>query len=495
MLGVAGVTMVKGLATVDAPGIFGLMFGSTILPRSHEVSIDATVFTIAFGVATVTALFVGLLPALYLSRVGQSAVLGSRGGTTGAGSPRLRAALVVGQLALATVLLTGAGLLIHSFWRITGAGKGYDPSQVVALQLLLPAQYSTPRKTELIDTMLARLRQLPGISAVGFARHGVLIGEELTIGTFVPLGRTVEEMRALPERPRVRSVSDGFLTAMGVAVLDGRDFSPEDVNGARPAIIINRSAAKELFGSGRAVGQPVNWHVGAAPVQVIVAGVVEDIRQESLTQETFPEVYVHYRQFLSLMERWPEFTRRQNEWAIGFTSFAIRTDSPPASVVPAIHRLVETVDSNVGIDALVPMARLVASSVARQRFSAVVLGTFAAVASALAVLGVYGVLAYLVAQRTSEIGIRMALGARSGQVLVSVLRNGLLLTAAGVGLGMAGATVFTRALEGMLFGVTALDGRTFAAVALLFGLVTTLAAYIPAQRAARVDPMVALRNE
>jgi ABC-type antimicrobial peptide transport system permease subunit len=195
------------------------------------------------------------------------------------------------------------------------------------------------------------------------------------------------------------------------------------------------------------------------------------------------------------MERRPEVARRQNEWAIGFASFAIRTDSQPAAVIPAIHRLVETVDSHVGIDALVPMTHLVASSVARQRFSAIVLGAFAAVASALAAVGVYGVLAYLVAQRTSEIGVRMALGARSGQVLVSVLRNGLLLTTAGIGLGMMGATAFTNVLEGMLFGVTALDGRTFAAVALLFGLVTTLASYIPARRAARVDPMIALRNE
>ena len=495
LLGAAGVTIVKRLATIDAPGIFGLMFGSTILPRSQEVGIDATVFAIAFGVSTLTGVLVGVLPALHLSRAGQSAVLGSRGGAARAGSPRLRAALVVGQLALATVLLTGAGLLIHSFWRITGASKGYDPSRVVALQLLLPDQYSTPRRAETIDTMLARLRQLPGISAVGFARHGVLIGEELTIGTFVPRGRSVEEMRALPARPRVRSVSDGFLTAMGVAALDGRDFMSDGASGAQPAIVINRSAARDLFGTARAVGQPVDWYLGDTPVQVIVTGVVDDIRQESLIQETFPEIYVHYRQFLSLMERWPELARRQNEWAIGFASFAIRTELPPASVVPAIHRLVETVDPNVGIDALVPMTLLVASSVARQRFSAVVLGSFAAVASALAALGVYGVLAYLVAQRTSEIGIRMALGARRGQVLVSVLRNGLLLTTAGIGLGIVGAAAFTSVLEGMLFGVTALDGRTFAAVALLFGLVTTLASYIPARRAARVDPLVALRNE
>jgi predicted permease len=396
---------------------------------------------------------------------------------------------------MATVLLVGAGLLINSFVKLSRNNKGYDASNVVALQLLFPDQYSTARKAETIGTMLARLRQLPGVRAAGFSRHGVLIGEELTIGTFVPFGRSLDEMRSDPDRPRVRSVSDGFLTAMGVPLLEGREFETGDVANATPVIVINRSAARRFFGSARAAGQVVNWYVGNAPVQMTVAGVVENVRQESLAQETFPEVYVDYRQFLSLMERWPQHTRRQNEWAIGFLSFAIRTGDAPASVIPAIRRLTEDVDPNVGIDALVPMTRLVASSVARERFSAVMLGAFAGVAGVLAAIGIYGVLAYLVVQRTPEIGIRMALGAQRSQVLALVLRKGLILTTIGIALGLIAAAAVTRVLQGMLFGITPLDPKTFLAVAVLFGLVTTLASYVPARRATKVDPMVALRSE
>jgi putative ABC transport system permease protein len=495
VVGAAGVATVKRLATVDAPGIFGLMFGSTILPRAHEVRVDVTVLAIAFSTAAVTSVVFGLLPALHLSRTRQIRAIGPGGRGVGPVTSKTSAVLVVGQLGLATILLVGAGLLIHSFVRLSGNNKGYDASNVVALQLLFPDQYSTARKAETIGTMLARLRQLPGVLAAGFARHGVLIGEELTIGTFVPPGRPLDEMRSDPERPRVRSVSDGFLTAMGVPLLDGRELETGDVANATPVIVMNRSAVRQLFGSARAVGQLVNWYVGETPVQMTVVGVVEDMRQESLAQETFPEIYVDYRQFLSLLERWPEYTRRQNEWAIGFLSFAIRTGDAPASVIPAIRRLTGAIDPNVGIDALVPMTRLVAGSLARQRFSAVMLGAFAGVAGILAAIGIYGVLAYLVVQRTPEIGIRMALGAQRAQVLALVLRKGLLLTIIGITLGLIGAAVAARVLQGMLFGITPLDSKTFLAVAVIFGLVTTLASYVPARRATKVDPMVALRSE
>ena len=495
VVGAAGVVMVKRLATVDAPGIFGLMFGSTILPRAHEVRVDLTVFVIAFSIAAATSAVFGLLPALHLSRTRQLRVMGPSGRSVGPVASKTRAALVVGQLGMATVLLVGAGLLIHSFVRLSGNDKGYDATNVVALQLLFPDQYSTARKAETIARMLARLRQLPEVQAAGFSRHGVLIGEQLTIGTFVPPGRSLDEMRTEPERPRVRSVSDGFLTAMGVPILDGREFETGDVAHATPVIVINRSASRRLFGSARAVGQIVNWYVGDKPAQMTVVGVVEDVRQESLAQATFPEVYVDYRQLLSLLEKWPQFTPRQNEWAIGFLSFAIRSGDTPASLIPTIRRLTGAVDPNVGIDALVPMTRLVSGSLARQRFSAVMLGAFAGVAGLLAAIGVYSILAYLVVQRTSEIGIRMALGAQRAHVLALVLRQGLILTTVGIALGLLGAVVATRVLQAMLFGITPLDPRTFLAVAIMFALMTTLASYVPARRATTVDPIVALRND
>jgi putative ABC transport system permease protein len=495
LIGAAGVAMAKRLATVDAPGVFAQMFGATILPRAHEVRVDVTVFGIAFSIAAMTTVVFGLLPALYLSRSRQLLTLGSGATGSGPAASRTRELLVVAQLAMATVLLVGAGLLMRSFVRLSTNDKGYDASQVVALQLLFPDQYSTARKAETVGTMLTRLRQLPGVRTAGFARHGMLIGESLFVGTFVPPGQTLDEVRSDPVRTQVRSVSDGFLTAMDVPLLDGREFAPTDDAAAPPVIVINRTAARRLFGSTRAVGQSVNWYVGSTPVQTTVIGVVEDVRQESLAQQTFPEIYVDYRQLLAALEPWPQFRRNQNELAIGFLSFAIRTDHDPASLIPTIQRLVGVVDPNVGIDALVPMTRLVADSLARQRFATILLGAFAIAAGLLAAIGIYGVLAYLVAQRTSEIGIRMALGAQHTQVLILVLRKGLILTSIGIVLGLIGATTVTRLLQKMLFGVTPFDPTTFVAVGVLFAIVTTVASYVPARRATRVDPLIALKSE
>lgn len=207
------------------------------------------------------------------------------------------------------------------------------------------------------------------------------------------------------------------------------------------------------------------------------------------------EIFVEYRQLLALQQQWGDSTQRQEQIAIGFLSFAVRTRGNPAAAAPDVARIVRAVDANVGIDAMIPLDRLVASSVARPRFYAVLLGVFAGVAGLLAAIGIYGVLAYAVMQRTQEIGIRMALGAQRAQVLALVLRQGAILTATGVALGLAGAAGVTRLLQSMLFGVTPLDPATFAAASLMFGLVATLASYLPARRATRVDPMVALRSE
>ena len=196
LLGAAGVTLVKQLATVEAPGIFRLMFGSSILPRGNEVGVDLKVLGIAFGVAAVTSVVFGVLPALHLSRTKHLHAMGSRGSGSGRRESRIRAALVVGQLVLATVLLVGAGLLAHSFIKLSTFDKGYDPSNVLAFNLLFPDQYSTARKAETIESLLARFRGTPNVRSAGFARHGLLIGEELYIGTFVPPGRTLEEMRS-----------------------------------------------------------------------------------------------------------------------------------------------------------------------------------------------------------------------------------------------------------------------------------------------------------
>jgi predicted permease len=506
LLAAAFVALVKQLATVEAPGIFRLVFGATLLPRANEVGVDLKMVGIAFSIAAITSLVFGVLPALHLSRTNHFHAMGSRGGGSGLGESRIRAALVVGQLVMATVLLVGAGLLIHSFAKLSAVETGYNPSKVLAFQLVFPADYSIARKADTIGSVLARLRAIPNVESAGFSRAGILITEELVVGTLVPHGRTVAEMRAEPARPRVRSVSQGYLTTLGVRLLDGREFEATDTATAPPVIVINRTVARRFFGASSPVGQFVDWYPNArmegagssnkGPVHAVqVVGVVEDVRNTTPDREAFPEVFVDYRQLLSIQQQWGDSTPQQDVVAIGFLSFAIRTRGDPASAIPAVGRIVRSVDPNAGIESILPMDRLVASNVARQRFYAVMLGVFAGVAGFLAAIGIYGVLAYAVIQRTQEIGIRMALGAQRTQVLALVLRKGLILTTIGIALGLVGAAAGTRLLQGMLFGITPLDPKTFMAVSLMFGLVAAFASYVPARRATNVDPMVALRSE
>jgi len=492
-VGAAGVSLVKQVATVDAPGIFRLMFGSTILPRINEVHIDLTVLGIAFTVAAMTSVIFGVLPAVHLSRTGHGPAMNVRG-SSGPGGSKIRAALSVSQLTLATVLLVCAGLLTRSFLSLTTVNNGYEPSHVLAVNLLFPNQYSVVRKAETISTLLTRFRALADVRAAGFSRHGLLIGEELYVGRFVsasPGGGSQQN-----DRIRLRSVSDGFLSAMGVPVLEGREFTANDDVTALVAVVLNRSAARHYFGNARAVGQSLEWQYGPMPPrQVSVIGVVEDLRQTSPTDEVVPEIFVDYRQFLPVLMQWKQTEAKQNELAVGFLSFALRTGGDPGAATSAVRQAVNAVDPNIGIDVIAPMARLVSNTVARQRFYAVMLGTFAVIAAVLAIVGIYGVLAYAVVQRTREIGIRLSLGAQRAQVLGLVLRKGLVLTTIGIVLGLLGATAGSRLLQSMLFGVTPLDAQTFATVAAAFACVATIACYLPARRATKVDPITALRQE
>ena len=493
LVGAAGVSLVKQLSTVDAPGIFRLMFGSTILPRINEVHIDLTVLGIAFTVAAMTSVICGVLPAMLLSRAGHNAGMSVRSSAGPRGS-RIRTALSVSQLTMATVLLVCSGLLARSFLNLTGVNNGYEPSHVLAANLLFPDQYSVARKAETITTLLARFRALPDVRAAGFSRHGLLIGEELYVGRFMSASSGIDSQQN--ERIRLRSVSDGFLTAMGVSVLDGRELTANDGATSPVVVVLNRSAARHYFGSARAIGQSLEWQYGPMPPrQVTVIGVVEDLRQTSPIDEVVPEVFVDYRQFLPILAQWKQTEAKQNELAVGFLSFALRTGGDPSAAMSEVRRVVNALDPNIGIDALAPMTSLVANTVARQRFYAVMLSTFAAIAAALAIVGIYSVLAYAVVRRTHEIGIRLSLGAPRAQVLGLVLRKGLVLTTTGIVLGLLGATAGARLLQSMLFGITPLDVGTFAGVPAAFALIAMIASYVPARRATKIDPIIALRHE
>jgi len=343
--------------------------------------------------------------------------------------------------------------------------------------------------------LIDELRALPRVQSAGFTYAGPLLGLVDLFGTFVPQGRTPDEMRGNPDNPQIRAVSHDYLQTMGVRLIAGRWFDARDDAAAPEVIIVNRLVVQRLFGNENPVGRLVHLdgRMEFAPQQIV--GVVEDMRQARLDLEPAPQMFVDYRQVLALTQARKMPTAAQERLAFGFLSFVVRTAGEPAELMPVVRSLVARVDPSAGIDAMLPMEQVVASSLTRQRFYALMLGIFAAIAAALGAIGTYGVLAYAVARRTNEIGIRMALGAQRGDVLRLVLRRGAILAVIGIVLGLAGAVALSRSFTVMLYGLTPLDPATYVAVTCLFAVVTALASYIPARRAAKVDPMDAIRCE
>jgi putative ABC transport system permease protein len=499
LLAVGGVQMLRSLASPNAPGPFLISFGGVMIPRLHEVAVDGRMLAIAIGLSAFTALVISVLPVLRLSWTDQVQLIDVRGATGEAGGvrrdSRMRSLLVAAQVAAATLLLVGAGLLVNSFGRLARVDPGFNASGLLTFYLAAPQEYTTQRKARLIDELLVELRRTPGVQAAGFTYAGPLLGLIDHLGVFVPPGHTPEEMRDTPDAPQIRSVSYDFLQTMGVRLLAGRWLEPRDDGSAPPVILINRSLARRFFGSENPVGRMVHLdgRMDLPPQQVV--GVVEDMRQGRLDQEPAPQFFVDYRQVLALTQARQMPVPAQERLAFGFLSFVMRTDGDPGPLMNPVRSLIARVDSNVGIDAMLPMEQLVASSITRQRFYAAVMGVFAAIAVLLSAVGIYGVLAYTVGQRTREFGVRTALGATSRDVLAMVLRQGLLLTTIGIGIGLAGAIALTRYIAGMLYDVTPLDPLTYAAVVALFAAVTSIASYLPARRATRIDPMTALRYE
>ena len=456
-LAIGGVALVREFGSPHAQGAFQISFGGAMLPRLHEIVVDSRVLGLAITVSLATALLVGTVPALKLSRTDRLHALGYRGagGQGGAtrGDMRLRDVLVVGQLAMATMLLVGAGLLINSFSRLSRLEPGWNASGVLTFYLVMPQDYSTARKAELIERLINELRALPRVQSAGFTYAGPLLGLVDQFGTFVPQGRTPDEMRGNPDNPQIRAVSHDYLQTMGVRLIGGRWFDARDDAAAPPVIIVNRLVVQRLFGNENPVGRLVHLdgRMEFAPQQIV--GVVEDMRQARLDREPAPQMFVDYRQVLALTQARKMPTAAQERLSFGFLSFVVRTAGEPAELMPVVRSLVARVDPSAGIDVMLPMEQIVAASLTRQRFYALMLGVFAAIAAALGAIGTYGVLAYTVARRTNEIGIRMALGAQRGDMLRMVLRRGAILAIIGIVVGLAGAAGLSRSLTAMLYGL------------------------------------------
>jgi putative ABC transport system permease protein len=402
------------------------------------------------------------------------------------GHRRLSSLLVVGQLTLATTLLIGAGLLIHSFLKLATLNPGYDSTNVLTFQVVLEGDSEPARKLALAEQLVTRLRARPQVQAVGFINAPPLTLLSMSFGQFVPPGRTLEEMkeemRQEPVKPQGRSVSTEYLRAMGVRLLDGRWFDERDTADAQRVLLVNQSLAERYFGETSPVGQSVQL-MGDTPW--LIVGVVEDMRQRLLTQEPVPGLFVDARQVIEHGDR----------MALGFLWSALRTTGDPMALVPDVRALTRGLDRTATLDSVATLEQLRTGAMKRPRFYAVLVGTFAGIAGALAAVGIYGMLAFAVTERTREIGVRVALGAEPGEVVRLVMRRGVRPAGLGIALGIAGALTLTRLLSSMLFGLSALDPSTYLGVAAFFTAVAITAAYLPARRATKADPVITLRHE
>jgi putative ABC transport system permease protein len=491
-----GVHLLKALAAADLPELFQLAerarFGSSvIIPRLDAVTPDTPVLIFVLAVSIASGMLFGLAPALRLSVLDEAHLLRGPRLPAPCGAGRTRQGLVVAQIALATMLLVGAGLLIGSFVKLSTVDAGYDASHVLTFQLVLPPQHPAARKAVVAHDLARRLGSIAGVRAAGFTNAPPLSGATLYMGIFAPPGRTAEQMLRDPARPQARTVTPGYLPALGVRLVEGRWLDDRDGAGGPPVLLVNRALARRYFGARSPVGEVLRQLPGGERWDIV--GLVDDIRQGRLDEEPYPQVFMDARQALASASRGPG--PPPDLLALGFLSFAVRVRGDPMAIVPDLRILVRELEPSAILDGVTPMEHLVSGTTVRPRLYAVFLGIFAAIAAVLAAVGVYGLLSYLVTQRTQEIGVRMALGADPADVRNLVLRQGATLVAIGIPIGVASAVGLTGSLRTLLFGLTPVDPATYLLAVALFTAVALLACYIPSRRATKVDPLVALRSE
>jgi putative ABC transport system permease protein len=461
-------------------GIAGLMsLAPESVPRFQEVSIDLGALGFSAALACLTGVAFGLVPALQATRHELSETLKQAG--RGAGESgrrhRLRGTLVVAEMAIALVLLVGAGLLMRSFVRLQQVDPGFDPRQALAVRVSLPdKKYDGDEEKALFtDQALRRLAAIPGVQAAGAAHVAPLSGSDYVLG-FTIKGRPPIAPSDLPST-NYYAVSPDYFRAMGIRLLRGRSFERTDSAGATPVAIISESMARRFFPGEDPIGKHIHVTQGPEKWRQIV-GIVGDVRQYDLHGEMTVQTYEPLAQ-----------------QPFSFLTFVVRSAGSLEPLPAAIRSAIYAVDGDQPVARIQPLTQFVAESIGRQRFAMLLFAAFSGAALLLAAIGIYGVMAYSVRQRTGEIGIRMALGAGTGQVLRLVFLQGGRYIGLGLGLGVLGALLLTRFLSTLLYGVSAHDPLTFGAIALLLALTAALACLLPARRAARVDPTSALRAE
>jgi putative ABC transport system permease protein len=456
-------------------------FRSLQIPRLAQAGLDARALGFTLGVSLLTGLLFGLAPAWHASRFDLFGSLkeGGRANTEGKGHSRVRSLLVVSQVSLAMVLLVGASLLLESMFHLLQQSPGFDAKGVLAVNLDLPdVRYGKPEQSaDFFQLLLGRIRALPGVQSAS----GVLplpLANDMIRTTFEIEGRPV----AKSDEPRTqfRAVGLDYFRTMRIPLLEGRDFTPRDDRHATSVILINQSLARRFFPNESPIGKHIKPGVSASGPEVMreIVGVVGDVKHRNLWQATEPEVYAPYDQV-----------------ALGAMYLVVRSAGEPMSLLPAIPEQVRALDTELPIYKAQELEEYVSASVAQRRFTSLLVSAFAGAGLLLATVGLFGLMSYSVEQRRNEIGIRVAVGAEKSDILRLIVREGLGLTLAGIAIGLAGTFGVSRILKSQLFGISATDPMTFLVVALALVVVAVTACYIPAWRAAHIDPLVALRNE
>jgi predicted permease len=443
------------------------------MPRLEEVTLDPLVLAFSLALAIGTGLLFGSVPAWQLGRARPADAL-REGGRGGERRATARRTLVVAELAVALMLLTGAGLLLRSFSHLTRVEPGLDASRLITVQMRVPRS-----SVSFITDALARLEAIPGVRSAAVTSQIPLTGRG--IGAWFNMYSRPLPPGVTPPAEPYRVVSPGFFETAGIPLIAGRLLEETDGREAVQAVVVNEALAGRYFPNGDAIGQEI--YLGAPDNRLFeraaIVGVVGNTRDAGLGADPLPTVYSPHR----LMPYWDSF------------SYLVRTDASPVGVMAAVRRELRTIAPGIPIRNLRTMDEIVHESVAPARTSLTLIGAFAIVAVTLAAVGVFGVLSYLVSRRTRELGVRLALGAAPSALRMAVVRQGLGLTLAGVTLGLLGAAALNRVIRGLLYGITSTDLATYASMALLLLVVGGFASWLPARRATRVDPVTALRNE
>jgi predicted permease len=503
-MGAGGIRLIRQLVTEGVllsgiGAVLGLVFAYAILnvlvaagaesiPRSGEVRLNGVVLLVTFTVAVATGIFFGVAPIIALSVGNLYASLKSASSrtTSSVASQYFRSGLVVAQLGMALVLLIGNGLMIRAFWKLLSVNAGFNPDRVLTLQIPLPpATYTDSKSTTQFWTSLEdRIQSLPGVDNVavvsGLPPTRPINANDTEIEGFVP-----KPGGPLQNVDYWQFVGRGYFKTMGIRLIEGRTFDDRDGAGSPGVVVINKTMAQIFWPGESAIGhrvRPPAREVPATPWLTVI-GVVDDVKNGGIDKPAGTELYFALPQ------------SGGTTFALRTAFVAVKTSVEPMSVVAAIRSQVRMLDSSLPVANIRSMDEIIATAESRSRFLTLLLTVFSATALILAAVGIYGVTAYSVAQRTSEFGIRVALGAKPRHVLQRVLRQGLVMAGIGVIVGIGAAAALTKFLRELLFEMNALDPVTFAGMALLLLAVTVFACYGPARRATKVDPLEALRYE